>query len=153
MYETSKFLKEKYSALKLTKKLSITSSLFITTFILSIGNAMAQSGGGSSGTMSQNGLGQQLMNMGQEGASTGALLFTYGSYLAALILFLCGVFAFHKNRREVGRHNGLIVLGIVSFVLAGVCVGAPKWINYSANTATHGDAQYSNDKTGIVDIK
>ena len=107
----------------------------------------------SSGTMSQNGLGQQLMNMGQEGATTGGLLFTYGCYLTALIFFIMGIWAIHKNRREPGRHNGLLALGAVSFILAGVSVGAPKWINFSANTATHTDAQYSNDKTSIVDIK
>ena len=115
----------------------IASGLSLASFVAA-GHAFAQA------TAPAGGIGAQLNLMSGEAINSGGTFGGMAMYVAALICFIGGVWAFWQSRQPQNRENGRVMMGVAGLVLCGLFATGGVWINKAAVTASGGAATVNN---------
>ncbi|GAC1348655.1 MAG: hypothetical protein NVSMB18_37420 [Acetobacteraceae bacterium] len=112
--------------------------LGVTGSALAIGEAFAQA------TSTAGSLGAQLNTMSSEAIDSGGTALGRVCYIAALLCFVGGAWAFWQSRQPQNRESGYVAKGAAGLVLCGLLVMMPQWVNKAAHTVAGADATINN---------
>ena len=106
--------------------------------LLALGQAFAQA------TSSAGSLGAQMNTMSSEFIDSGGTALGMICYIAAMLCFVGGAWAFWQSRQPQNRESGYIAKGAAGLVLCGLLVMMPQWVNKAAHTVAGADATINN---------
>jgi hypothetical protein len=111
--------------------------------LLAVGQAFAQA------TSTAGSLGAQLNTMSSEFIDSGGTALGMVCYIAAMLCFVGGAWAFWQSRQPQNRESGYVAKGIAGLVLCGLLVMMPQWVNKAAHTVAGADASINNTPAQI----
>ncbi|MCW2318909.1 hypothetical protein M2322_004478 [Rhodoblastus acidophilus] len=120
--------------------------------VAAVGAALALSAHGALAQQAGNTIGGQVQTMAQEFSTTGGFVGSTAMYIASLICFVFGAWAFWQSRQAENRDSGMIAKGLAGLVLCGLFVTGGSWINKAAQTSTGTDAAISST-AGVVSFQ
>jgi len=129
---------------------SVSSRRFAS--LASAGAALALSAHGALAQQASNTIGGQVQTMAQEFSTTGGFVGSTAMYVASLICFVFGAWAFWQSRQAENRDSGMIAKGVAGLVLCGLFVTGGAWINKAAQTSTGTNASISST-AGVVSFE
>lgn len=124
-------------------RLAATSGFIVLGSLLVTGHALAQA------TSPAGGLGAQIKLMSGEAMDSGGTAAGMAMYLAALVVFIGGVWAFWKSRQPQNREGGYVGMALAGVVLCGLFVAGGTWINKAAMSTSGAAATISNTPQAV----
>lgn len=121
-------------------------SVPVATAVFGVSHALAATGAAASTTGS---LGEQLNTMSSEAIDAGGTALGMICYIAAMLCFVGGAWAFWQSRQPQNRESGYVAKGAAGLVLCGLLVMMPQWVNKAAHTVAGADATINNTPTVV----
>ena len=111
--------------------------------LLAVGQAFAQA------ASTAGSLGAQMNTMSSEAIDAGGTALGMVCYIAAMLCFVGGAWAFWQSRQPQNRESGYVAKGAAGLVLCGLLVMMPQWVNKAAHTVAGADATINNTPTVV----
>jgi hypothetical protein len=115
-----------------------SAALGLGASLFAIGEAFAQAASPAGS------IGAQMNTMSGEAIDSGGTALGMVCYIAAMLVFVGGTWAFWQSRQPQNRESGYVAKGVAAMVLCGLLVMMPNWINKAAHTVGGADATINN---------